>query len=77
MHGWLSHICLTRVYDLLFLYSCDCKGQDYGILQPTPEDLCKCLTIELDVADHRHLTKHVPIPNIAVQEVTIEIIHRV
>jgi hypothetical protein len=48
--------------------------QDYGVLQPTPEDLCKCLPIEPDIADYRHLAKHVPIPNIAIQEVTVETI---
>ena len=38
------------------------------------KDLCKCLPVELDIADYRHLAKHVPIPNIAAQEVSVEII---
>jgi len=50
---------------LLALLSLGCNGTSYGILQPNPEDLCKCLPIEPDIADFRHLAKHVPIPNIA------------
>lgn len=38
-----------------------CSGSDYGILQPNPEDLCKCLPIEPAILDFRHLAKHVPI----------------
>jgi hypothetical protein len=38
-----------------------CSGQDFGVLQP--EDLCKCLPIEPDIADYRHAAKHMPIPN--------------
>ena len=26
-----------------------CSGQDFGFLQPTPEDLCKCLPVEPDI----------------------------
>jgi hypothetical protein len=67
-------ILLTGATILLVLIAVGCQGQDYGVLQPTPENLCKCLPIEPDVADYRHVAKHVAIPNIAVQEVTIEII---
>ena len=42
-------------------------------MQPTPKDLCQCLPIDPDIADYRHVAKHVAIPSIAVQEVTIEI----
>jgi hypothetical protein len=42
--------------------------------QPRPKDLCKCLPIEPDIADYRHLATHVPIPNIVAQEVSVEII---
>jgi hypothetical protein len=72
--GKFQHICLTGATILLVVIVFSCKGQDYGVLQPTPEDLCKCLPIEPDIADYRHLAKHVPIPNIAVQEVTVETI---
>lgn len=51
-----------------------CSGGDFGPLQPAPEDLCKCLTIEPGIADYRHNAKHATIPNIAAQEVTVEII---
>jgi len=51
-----------------------CSGQDFGFLQPTPEDLCKCLPLEPDIADYRHAAKHVPIPSIVAQEVSVEII---
>jgi len=49
-----------------------CKGSDYGVLQPSPEDLCKCIPIEPDIADFRHLAKHMPIPNIAAQEIGVD-----
>ena len=51
-----------------------CSGQDYGFLQPTPEDLCKCIPVEPDILDYRHAAKHVPIPNVAPQEVSVETI---
>ncbi len=70
----LEQICLSGFTILLALAIASCSGQDYGLLQPTPKDLCKCLPIEPDIADYRHLAKHVPIPNIAAQEVSVEII---
>jgi hypothetical protein len=72
--GRVGHICLTGATILLVLIVVSCKGQDYGVLQPTPEDLCKCLPIEPDIADYRHLAKHVPIPDVPIQEVTVETI---
>ena len=33
--------------------------------------LCKCLPIEPDLADYRHLAKHVPIPDVPIQVVTV------
>jgi hypothetical protein len=62
--------CLT----FLALLSVGCNGTNYGVLQPNPEDLCKCLPIEPDIADFRHLAKHVPIPNIAAQETGVDTI---
>src|ERR1700675_2095058 len=70
----LEQIYLTWFTILVALAIVSCSGQDYGVLQPTPEDLCKCLPIEPDIADYRHLAKHVPISNIANQEVTVETI---
>jgi len=49
-----------------------CNGQDFGVLQPTTEDLCKCIPLEPDVADYRHAAKHVPIPDTTAQEVSVD-----
>jgi hypothetical protein len=57
---------------LIALATMSCSGQDFGFLQPTPEDLYKCLPLEPDAADYRHSAKHVPIPNIVAQEVSVE-----
>jgi hypothetical protein len=70
----LGQICLTLIVTLVALTAVSCNGQDFGFVQPTPKDLCKCLPIEPDIADYRHLAKHVSIPNIAAQEVSVEII---
>src|SRR6202790_3869325 len=59
---------------LLGLLAAGCNGGSYGILQPNPEDLCKCLPVEPDIADFRHLAKHVPIPSIAAQEIGVDTI---
>jgi hypothetical protein len=56
---------------LLVLVAAGCNGNSYGILQPNPEDLCKCLPIEPDILDFRHLAKHTPIPEIAAQEIGV------
>ena len=55
----------------LWVFSGSCKGSDYGVLQPNPEDLCKCLPIEPDIADYRHIAKHVPIPSMTPVETTV------
>jgi hypothetical protein len=49
---------LAGIAMAMWLISGSCNGQNYGVLQPTPEDLCKCLPIEPDIADFRHLAKH-------------------
>jgi hypothetical protein len=67
-----EHIYLTGMTILITLAAMSCSGQDFGILQPTPEDLCKCLPLEPDIADYRHTAKHVPIPNVAAPEVSVE-----
>jgi hypothetical protein len=72
--GSAQHIVLTGGTILLVLIIVSCTGQDYGVLQPTPENLCKCLPIEPDIADYRHLAKHVPIPDVPIQEATVETI---
>jgi len=59
---------------LLGLLAVGCNGNSYGVLQPSPEDLCKCIPIEPDIIDFRHLAKHVPIPNVAAQEIGVDTI---
>ena len=51
-----------------------CNGSDYGVLQPNPEDLCKCLPIEPDIVDYRHTAKHVPIPSMTPVEIDVKTI---
>jgi len=70
----LERIYLTCMTILVALAIVSCSGQDFGFLQPTPEDLCKCLPIEPDIADYRHAAKHVPIPNVVAQEVSVDTI---
>jgi hypothetical protein len=70
----IEQICLTGMTILLALAAMSCSGQDFGFLQPTPEDLCKCLPLEPDSADYRHAAKHVPISNTTAQEISVEII---
>jgi hypothetical protein len=54
------------------LLAVGCNGSSYGVLQPNPEDLCKCIPIEPDILDFRHLAKHVPIPAVAAQEIGVD-----
>src|SRR5205807_7923312 len=70
----LKRIYLTWMTILMALATWSCSGQDVGFLQPKPEDLCKCLPLEPDIADYRHLAKHVPIPNQVPQEVSVDTI---
>ena len=46
-----------------------CNGSDYGVLQPNPENLCKCLPVEPDIVDYRHAAKHVAIPSMTPIEI--------
>jgi hypothetical protein len=59
---------------LLALLGTGCNGGSYGVLQPNPEDLYKCLPVEPAILDFRHLEKHVPIPIIAAQEIGVDTI---
>ena len=68
----LGRVYLTVATFLLALAMLSCTGQNYGLLQPTPEDLCKCIPLEPAIADCRHVAKHVPIPtNVAAQDVSV------
>jgi len=62
----------TGSLTLMGLLAVGCNGSSYGVLQPNPEDLCKCIPLEPDILDFRHLAKHVPIPNIAAQEISVD-----
>jgi hypothetical protein len=70
----VKNIFLSSGVSLLALMAVACNGSSYGVLQPTPEDLCKCLPIEPDIADYRHVAKHIAIPNIAAQEIGVDTI---
>jgi hypothetical protein len=70
----LKQILLIAIITLFALLCVACNGGSYGIVQPNPEDLCKCLPIEPDILDFRHIAKHVPIPNIAAQEIGVDTI---
>jgi hypothetical protein len=70
----LGQILLTGTTILVALATLSCNGQDFGFLQPTPEDLCKCLPLESDITDYRHTAKHVAIPKVIAQEVSVEAI---
>jgi hypothetical protein len=67
-------IALGSSVALFALLSVGCNGSSFGVLQPNPQDLCKCLPVEPDILDFRHLAKHVPIPNIAAQEIGVDTI---
>ena len=58
----------------LWIIAGSCSGQDFGVFQPSPEDLCKCIPIEPDIADFRHLAKHQPIPSMQAVEVSVDTI---
>ena len=51
----MNQLILTTGITLMALLRAGCGGANYGALQPSPEDLCKCLPIEPDIADFRHL----------------------
>ena len=71
----IKQFALMAAAGALGLIIAGCNGSSYGIFQPSPEDLCKCLPIEPDILDFRHVAKHVPIPtNITPQEITVDTI---
>lgn len=70
----LKRLFLTGFIASFSLFCVACNGGSYGIIQPNPEDLCKCLPVEPDILDFRHIAKHVPIPAIAAQEIGVDTI---
>lgn len=67
-----QRVYLAGMTILLTVVIMSCNGQDFGFLQPTPEDLCKCIPLEPDVADYRHAAKHVPIADMVAQDVSVD-----
>ncbi len=51
-----------------------CGGTTSGLGNLQSQDICNCLPIEPDIADYRHAAKHVPIPDVTPQEVTVDTI---
>jgi hypothetical protein len=69
----LRSICCVGIV-LVAFFIVACNGSSYGILQPTPEDLCRCVPLEPDITDYRHVAKHVSISNISAQEIDVNTI---
>lgn len=53
--------------------SCGSLNSAANAVQPV--DICQCTPLEPDVLDYRHAEKHVPIPNMAAVEITIDTIY--
>ena len=68
----LKQTLLIAITTFSALLCAACNGGSYGIVQPNPEYLCKCLPVEPDILDFRHIAKHVPIPVIAAQEIGVD-----
>lgn len=68
----IKQFALVAAVGVLGVTLAGCSGSDYGIFQPSPEDLCKCLPVEPAILDFRHIAKHVPIPNRIDEETTVE-----
>jgi hypothetical protein len=61
---------LVAVMTLLSLGYLHCGAtSQLGVVEPT--DICNCLPIEPDIADYRHLAKHVVLPNGPPQEIMV------
>lgn len=76
--GWASRyrsaavraLLLVAVTALLCLGYVHCgANSQLGVVEPN--DICNCLPIEPDIADYRHLAKHVPLPTVTPQEVSV------
>jgi hypothetical protein len=68
----LIRISLVGGVALFFALTLSCGGVNFGAVQP--QDLCKCVPLEPDIADYRHVAKHVPLPNGTPQEITVNTI---
>lgn len=66
---------VKRIFLTLFVVSlasfgvyCGSAGK-LGVVQS--EDLCNCLPLAPDISDFRHSAKHVPIPNVTPEEISV------
>ena len=65
-------VCLMGGVALFAAFAVSCGSINFGAVQP--QDLCKCTPLEPDIADFRHDEKHVPIPSMTPEEVTVDTI---
>ena len=69
----VARIALTLLVVSLAGFGLNCgNAGKLGIVQS--EDLCNCLPLAPDISDFRHMAKHVPIPNVTPQEISVETI---
>ncbi len=61
---------LAAIISLLSLGYIHC-GATSQLGTVEPKDICNCLPVEPDIADYRHLAKHVALPNLTPQEITV------
>jgi hypothetical protein len=59
---------------VLAMQMLSCENIDRNLRAIQPKDVCTCLAIEPDILDYRHNAKHVPIRDIAAEEITVETI---
>ncbi len=67
-----ARVLLAATIAVLALGYFGCGGNTSQLGVVEPQDICNCLPIEPDIADYRHVAKHVPIPNVTPQEITVE-----
>ena len=65
-------LCLVCCVALFAAFAVSCGSINFGEVQP--QDLCKCAPLEPDIADFRHDEKHVAIPTMTPEEITVDTI---
>jgi hypothetical protein len=68
----LRRASLAGSLGLLVVVSLSCDGGLAGIIEG--QDICNCIPLEPDIADYRHVAKHVPLPNTTPQQITVDTI---
>ena len=64
-----SLLLLVSVMGLALNYTHCGATSEIGKIQPS--DICNCLPVEPDYTDYRHAAKHVPLPDVTPQEVSV------